>query len=615
MAEKSVPVGIDRMVVTTPNLNISPEVLAPAATIGNMKNEILMNLMEIGDSNMLRYKGYPETKSIGAAERHVVKEIREELADEIGKTTSKREIDSILDSMVKAGVVTSGWVTETMAKVVEETPGKIRNGLGINNTKLPGYSEGNATYTANAIYKFIKQATSNEEAMKELMAQPIGYIYYATESNPDRSKPEVTTALGMVYSKLLMENEERYLPLICMMKAAQPVWITYACAGGGIALTQAVNSVRSDIVAGRRCSALVITADTAVYDSKRAHGAECTQGAAATLMWITQNPQLVVVPNQNASMHDSFADFTKWGMETPYVHGKFSEILYVRMVAKAVEALEKRYGDNGHLSAEYFISHVPFPAQARKFAASLFVHYMRVNNPAVLKDIESRIGSEPLPQGFKKLSDLLDHKLYEFNRDTSKAAQKEEELVKYIEEDKDIGKYWDWLKNVRAQEECKNFVKGIHLNEALELPSMIGNSYSSALHVSLFSLLSKMSNASLDNPKTCIACYYGSGAVSQATVLSIVATPEAVKDRMILQIDTKNRITGSEYRTLHNELVKGEPSRQKGVDGQDLVAMDMALLRSDTMPEGFYIRKRNVDGTGEYCYSDGKTITDLRIRH
>ncbi len=648
MAEKSVPVGIDRMVVTTPTLSISPEELAQAITIRNMQNEVVNHLHRMDNNSILCYGGLAGI-ALGVmgqnknAMKYVVDGIRAELVEVVENTFSRAELNKVLEDMVTKGLVTPEWVKSiepvknpdgVLHTVKKVEAGLIRDGLGIENTKLPGYAEGNATYAANAVYQFIKNATSSKEAMNELEEQPIRYIYYATESNPDRSKPELTTALQMVYSKLLMEDQDPksiQMKIIQMMKGAQPVPITYACAGGGIALTQAVNNVHAAIDRGENCSALVITSDTAIYDSKRAAGADSTQGAAATLLWVTKNPELAVVMGESKFRHMSMPDFTKFGEEMPFVHGTFSEKTYVLMVAKVVEALEKEYKNNGRDLVEcidYFVSHVPFPMQAKKFAGSLFVHYLRLKDPKLLDEIGKRvvpskipgepgrvIGKEPLA-GYKKLTDMLDDKLYEFNRNSSTGIRNEDEIVDHIDKDSDITSYWQWLSDVRAQDECKAFIKRIRLNEALKLPSIVGNSYSGATFVALASLLQNAAlKTGLDKPKTCAVCYYGSGAMAQASVMRIVATQEVVKDRLVVSIDTENKIKHGQYLELYAHLIRGEAIRHRKVDGLDLIEKQRKLMKDGILPEGFYVERRNIDGTGRYAYSDGKTLIDLPIRH
>ena len=47
----------------------------------------------------------------------------------------------------------------------------------------------------------------------------------------------------------------------------------------------------------------------------------------------------------------------------------------------------------------------------------------------------------------------------------------------------------------------------------------------------------------------------------------------------------------------------------------DLVKKDQKLLKTDKLPKGFHVNRRNTDGTGEYVYSDGERITPVRIRY
>ena len=93
-----------------------------------------------------------------------------------------------------------------MEQLVAKDISKMTNGLGIKNVRIPGYSESNVTFVANAIYEFCCKISSSKEDMEKLEVEPIRSIYYGSESNPDRSRPEVESSLLLVYSKLLDED-------------------------------------------------------------------------------------------------------------------------------------------------------------------------------------------------------------------------------------------------------------------------------------------------------------------------------------------------------------------------------------------------------------------------
>ena len=183
---------------------------------------------------------------------------------------------------------------EQLEDTIKNDIGKMVSGLGIKQIRLPGYSESNVTFVANAIYNFIKRVSARQDDLEKLRREPIMTIYYASESNPDKSRPEVEESFLLAYSKLLSEGE-KYKGIVEMFKGAVVIPVTYACAGGGLALIQAVYNILGSVTAGAPRSAIVITADTAVYDHERAPNAEFTQGAGATLLWITQKPRLVSV--------------------------------------------------------------------------------------------------------------------------------------------------------------------------------------------------------------------------------------------------------------------------------------------------------------------------------
>ena len=129
----------------------------------------------------------------------------------------------------------------------------------------------------------------------------------------------------------------------------------------------------------------------------------------------------------------------------------------------------------------------------------------------------------------------------------------------------------------------------------------VGNSYTGSVHVAYAGLMANaLENASIDTPKRLVLCYYGSGAVAQANVLDMIATAEVVKDRLSVRLDTKNnQLDVEQYLTLHRYHLMGESARFREI--RNAHEKDMKeMLRSDVMPEGFYIVSRNADGAGKY---------------
>jgi 3-hydroxy-3-methylglutaryl CoA synthase len=490
--------------------------------------------------------------------------------------------------------------------------GKISGGLRINEVRLPGITENNSTMVANGLYRFIKDAASDKETMAKLRKEPIRSIYFATESNPDRSRPEIEPSLLMVASCL--PRDSVYEEIAGMLKRARVVPITYACVGGVLALGEAINDVAVGAYTSQKGSSLVISVDTSVYSDRRAKNAEGTQGAAAALMWITENPSLVSFPvGVSHAFHGPFSDFTKYGEETPLVHSTFSKIMYVYAVAEAFEDAELSAEKMNIDNMNFIIAHVPFPKQTEYFIGFLYAHYLRRHDPGKLSEIERRegVGEEPLA-GAEGFTDLIRRKIGAFN---SKGAKSDLELIDLIEKDAEISAYWNWTGALRKQKEFHDFEKRLMIDKALSIPSLVGNSYSASVFVSLASLLSNApSNGSGDINGVIIG--YGSGAQAVERPLAIHAL-QTGSGKLVIDMGTPYYLNGKSYRELHDKwLVKGEAARMVRHSGEaDLLHEEKRFLSEAKLSGGFHVRRKNPDGTGEYFYVDESgRIEDIRIR-
>ena len=490
--------------------------------------------------------------------------------------------------------------------------GKISGGLRINEVRLPGITENNSTMVANGLYRFIKDAVSDKETMAKLRNEPIRSIYFATESNPDRSRPEIEPSLLMVASYL--PKDRAYDDIIEMLKRARVVPITYACVGGVLALGEAINDVAVGSYTSQKGSSLVISVDTSVYSDLRAKNAEGTQGAAAALMWITENPSLVSFPvGVSHAFHGPFSDFTKYGEETPLVHSTFSKIMYVYAVAEAFEEAELFAEKMNIDNIDFIIAHVPFPKQTEYFIGFLYAHYLRRHDPEKLAEIEGRegVGKEPLA-GAEGFTDLIRRKIRAFN---NKGAKSDLELIDMIEKDAEISAYWNWTGALRKQKEFYDFEKRLMIDKALRIPSLVGNSYSASVFVSLASLLSNAPDSGLRDING-VMIGYGSGAQAVERPLAIHAL-QAGSSKLVIDMGTPYYLNGKSYRELHDKwLVKGEATRMVRHGGvADLLHEERKFLGEAKLTGGFHVRRKNPDGTGEYFYVDESgRIEDIRIR-
>lgn len=508
----------------------------------------------------------------------------------------------------------SALSAEQLDEAIKNDIGKMTAGLGIKQIRLPGYSESNLTFVADAIYEFVKRVSASSADMEKLRREPIRTIYYASESNPDRSRPEVEVSFLLVYSKLLSEDS-KYRELVEMLKGAALLPVTYACAGGGLSVIDAVSNVYLSIGNGKPQSALVITADNAIYDHTRAPNAEYTQGAGATLMWITKDPELasIIYANGSGDFHMTLSDFTKFGFETPIVHGKFSERVYVYTIAKSLEMLERNGGTIPFRELQFFVTHVPFPKQSIYFASFLFAHYLKNYDKELFQQMEKReeVGEEPTKK-YGRLTALMDSKFAAFNTNGG-SPKNEADIIDYIEKDEELEAYWNWLKKLRSQKEFDDFVENLHIRSALILPSEVGNSYSSSAFIAFASMIKNATALHDGKPRVGILSFYGSGALARSIPVVLTASEETVKRRLVFCMHGPTLIDHAQYSELHVELVKGAAVRT--TTGVDLIDKDKRFLGSQPLSDGFHIKKRNANGTGEYVYVENGNATPVIIRY
>ncbi len=486
---------------------------------------------------------------------------------------------------------------EELGKAIEQDPDKIKKGLGIRSMKWPAYSQNNSTMAAQALYAFIQKLEKDPELKKKFFEEPPRRIFYATESNSDQSRPDAMSAIRMVCNELMSESSDnrRY---VNVLRGCDVMQVTFACAGAGLSLGNAFDHVK----ANDKSSAIIISADTSVYDNARAPNAEATQGSAATIMWVTRNPKLVALNGDTISGTANLpvSDFTKFGDHRPLVHGKFSEIMYIYLAAQAFESVEDHYAERtGHTildDTQFMVTHVPFPKQALYYNSALFAHYIKLNGNKALKDAVA-------PQS-DPANNLMNS--VRFTNIVSEIIEKnrglpEVEFEHAVRSNELLQEYMNWLRSLRAKPETELFAKSLHIAESLMIPSVTGNSYSSAAVVGLASTLS---NADLETLHRGLVVFYGSGAISKVIPLDIVAR-ELEKNRyMNINVGVGDEVvylTAEHYKEMHEMLLMGEAKRV--MSDVDLYEKDCKLLGgSDKVPPGFHVNRYNRDGTSDAFY-------------
>lgn len=82
--------------------------------------------------------------------------------------------------------------------------------------------------------------------------------------------------------------------------------------------------------------------------------------------------------------------------------------------------------------------------------------------------------------------------------------------------------------------------------------------------------------------------------------MEITATQESIARNLVIGMERKEELPleAQDYEPLHEKLILGDAKRSMIGEGKSLIDMDAEMLRGK-LPEGFLIRRRNVDGTWE----------------
>lgn len=536
--------------------------------------------------------------------------------DELAKVLAEEDVVRIT---AKKPVDTASARQDLYNARFERRKDWIRTDIGNVEIRLPGHSEGNVTYMGDGLYTLFTSLMSDGASRERLFSNPITGIYSGSESGTDKSKPDIVTALGMVSSRLINEDEREYGPLLDMLTNVKriPAENKFACIGPFIAFQDAIIWVSYWTSKGRSVSALCDFADTAIYDEAQAPNAQATQGGAGYTAWITADPSLMVIYDEFGSHYMSFNDFTKYGgRETPVVHGKPSEKGgYVYNVGKAVINFEK-----GILQIPEFknggfrVFHIPFPIEPEVLVSFEFAHQLKRSNPMLFEEIQTRpsIGRYPL-KDFSHVTQLIGAKFRGFNND-GLPIRSEHEIMGHLNSDTDINALWGWHEKLRTTPEFRAYVKKVRLNAALEIPRHIGNSYGVSVFAGITSLLTHGYDPEVDMGIQGVVGAYGSGAGASVLGAEIVATAEAIRKKIhiVMHVDNRYLLTAGQYLQLRPALLLGEGQRME--TEEDLTIRDMELLRADRLAAGHHVIRRKRDAHGDYTISDGTSLSPLTWR-
>ncbi|MFP3289468.1 MAG: hypothetical protein RXO35_03510 [Candidatus Micrarchaeota archaeon] len=500
-------------------------------------------------------------------------------------------------------VVTADVIAER-EKVPKE---KIEKGLLIREFRFPGEADTIVTLAANNLLKFAENIVKNDLLYNKYKESRIGSIYFATESSPEQSRPVAMAVLELVEPILYerMNNapegsreKEVYRMLLEDFRYSDSFEVKFACTADAKIINlanQAIGPYSKGVV--------IIGSDEAIYDSSKAKNAEPTQGAASSLVYITKDPLIATIDKRAIHYNLPAYDFFKPDEHTPRVpSGYGSEVDYVVTIGSAIEKFEKEFG----LPLDYYIvSHVPFPKEAIYLASFLYTHYLRKNGK--MEELEKEIGEkEPLGDA-KSAIELIRRVAAEYRNDS-----KNGDLIRYIAEDERIKRLWQFHKKVRETEGFKKFVKDLGIEYAIEIPSIVGNSYNNSIVVATASLL-------LNAPelKSIVWASYGSGSGTTVTVLQ---PKELSKEKLQSLIDIsslkrRTELSLDEYTDLHNKLIS-DTEYKRGLEavrrGRTLVENDKDTLGNKFDDRGFKLLGIREDGIGRYSYN-GKELKLMPI--
>jgi len=484
---------------------------------------------------------------------------------------------------------------------------KIEKGLLIKEFRFPGESDTIITLAANNLLKFAENIVKNDLLYKKYKENRIGGIYFATESSPEQSRPGSMAVLELVepilYERMEKAKEgsrekEIYRMMLEDFRYSDSFEVKFACTAEA-----KIISLANKTIGPYFKGIVVIGLDEAIYNPNKAKNAEPTQGGASSLVYMTNNPLIATIDKRAVHYNLPAYDFFKPDEHTPRVpSGYGSEIDYIVTIGSAVEKFEKEYG----LPSDYYIvSHVPFPKEAIYLASFLYTHYLRKNGE--IEELEKEIGEkEPLGEA-KSAIELIRKVAAEYRNDS-----KNGDLIIYIANDERIKRLWQFHKKVRETEGFKKFIKDLGIEYAIELPSIVGNSYNNSIVVATASLL-------LNAPelKPIVWASYGSGSGTTVTVLQPKKLDKEELQSLIDISSLKRRteLSLDEYTNLHNKLIN-DTEYKRGLEairrGRTLVDNDKEILGNKFEEHGFKLLGIGEDGIGRYSYN-GKEVKLMPI--
>ena len=260
--------------------------------------------------------------------------------------------------------------------------------------------------------------------------------------------------------------------------------------------------------------------DIAIYSKL---SAKPTSGAGSVALIIGPNPSIVIEPIRSSHFMNAY-DFYKPELanDFPIVNGKLSTDLYIKSLIVSWKRLKDKNNDLELRNIDFFCFHCPFTKQVRKAFLGLFFNEFR-SNPGFLKGLGiSEAFLEELRRKIENGDSFYD--------------QKVQGLIK------------------------KTFAKIIKekLEPGLVLPSVIGNTYTASLYLSLISLIYNFADRPQQIMNKRLMLYsYGSGLASSLLTLkfsdNIDKLRRLINPRRISQdLNTSSLYTAKEFHQIEN---------------------------------------------------------------
>lgn len=395
---------------------------------------------------------------------------------------------------------------------------KLENGLGISKMAIVDTNQDPACLAANACLKIMQK--------NNLSPNDIGRLYIATESSFDESKAMNSYVIGMLEQIYGNGSFEHCGGIECK----------FACVSGSYALYDNLNWIRAGEAEGKY--ALVVVSDIAKYDL--GSSGEVTQGAGAIAILLNDNPRLLKFDPKitSTSIKNEYDFYRPFGKETPIVNGKYSNLLYLIQVKKALSTYKKKAFSTGLIKLkndetildyiDYLNMHLPYSNMGKKALAYLLRHEWR--NLSRWNNIISKIGmSEPIP---KNVKGTIESVLADSN---------------FMQNDHKFTQLFVNTKEFQDVYESK-------LASSLIASKIIGNLYTASLYLGFRSSLEFefQKGVDLDGKRVGFGSY-GSG--SSAMIFSGLIQPrykEIVKDMNLeIEIGKRKKLSLEEYEEIH----------------------------------------------------------------